>query len=89
MIIYDYISFLSNSKKELYNMEKKSLLRQQINSVPSDALNTPSKEQEQMLETSSQDEQNSNNNTNKKDVTQSLYGVDLPISDVDRTTNKQ
>lgn len=42
-----------------------------------------------MLETSSQDEQNSNNNTNKKDVTQSLYGVDLPISDVDRTTNKQ
>ncbi|HGA0508541.1 TPA: hypothetical protein ACIQMB_000398 [Bacillus pacificus] len=65
-------------------MEKKSLLRQQINSVPSDALNTPSKEQEQMLETSSQDEQNSN----KKDVTQSLYGADLPISDVDRTTNK-
>ncbi|PDZ44576.1 hypothetical protein CON82_18900 [Bacillus wiedmannii] len=89
MIIYDYISFLSNSKKELYNMEKKSLLRQQINSVPSDALNTPSKEQEQMLETSSQDEQNSNNNTNKKDVTQSLDGVDLPILDVDRTTNKQ
>ncbi|HFK1547258.1 hypothetical protein ABEX39_10745 [Bacillus albus] len=66
-------------------MEKKSLLRQQINSVPSDALNTPSKEQEQMLETSSQDEQNSN----KKEVTQSLYGADLPISDVDRTTNKQ
>ncbi len=47
-------------------MEKKSLLSQQINSVPSDALNTPSKEQEQMLETSSQDEQNSNNNANKK-----------------------
>lgn len=66
-------------------MEKKSLLSQQINSVPSDALNTPSKEQEQMLETSSQDEQNSN----KKDVNQSLYGVDLPISDVDRTTNKK
>jgi len=66
-------------------MEKKSLLSQQINSIPSDALNTPSKEQEQMLETSSQDEQNSN----KKDVTQSLYGADLPISDVDRTTNKQ
>ncbi|MGG2934804.1 hypothetical protein ABEO66_11865 [Bacillus pacificus] len=65
-------------------MEKKSLLSEQINSVPSDALNTPSKEQEQMLETSSQDEQNSN----KKDVTQSLYGADLPISDVDRTTNK-
>ncbi|MDF9557161.1 hypothetical protein P5757_16425 [Bacillus tropicus] len=69
-------------------MEKKSLLSQQINSVPSDALNTPSKEQEQMLETSSQDEQNSNNNANKKDVTQILYGTDLPISDVDRTTNK-
>ncbi|MDW3038169.1 MULTISPECIES: hypothetical protein [Bacillus cereus group] len=65
-------------------MEKKSLLRQQINSVPSDALNTPSKEQEQMLETSSQDEQNSN----KKDMNQSLYGADLPISDVDKTTNK-
>ncbi|MCC2388987.1 hypothetical protein [Bacillus pacificus] len=72
-------------------MEKKSLLSQQINSVSSDALNTPSKEQEQMLETSSQDEQtsnNNNNNANKKDVTQSLYGADLPISDVDRTTNK-
>ncbi|EEK85458.1 hypothetical protein bcere0010_9930 [Bacillus cereus ATCC 4342] len=37
-----------------------------------------------MLETSSQDEQNSN----KKDVTKSLYGADLPISDVERTTNK-
>lgn len=61
-------------------MEKKSLLRQQINSVPSDALNTSSKEQEQMLETSSQDEQNSNNNTNKKDVTQGLSGKDFPIS---------
>ena len=65
-------------------MEKKSLLSQQINSVPSDALNTPSKEQEQMLETSSQEEQNSNNNANKKDVTQSLYGAD-----VDSTTNKK
>lgn len=61
-------------------MEKKSLLSQQINSVPSDALNTPSKEQEQMLETLSQDEQNSNNNTNKKDVTQGLSGKDFPIS---------
>lgn len=61
-------------------MEKKSLLSQQINSVPSDALNTPSKEQEQMLETSSQDEQNSNNNTNKKEVTQGLSGKDFPIS---------
>ena len=70
-------------------MEKKSLLSQQINSVPSDALNTPSKEQEQMLETSSQDEQNSNNNANKKDMNESLYGAYLPISDVDRTTNKK
>lgn len=61
-------------------MEKKSLLSQQINSVPSDALNTPSKEQEQMLETSSQDEQNSNNNANKKDDTQGLSGKDFPIS---------
>mgnify|MGYP006863146347 CR=1 FL=1 len=61
-------------------MEKKSLLSQQINSAPSDALNTPSKEQEQMLETSSQDEQNSNNNANKKDVTQGLSRKDFPIS---------
>ncbi|AEW54261.1 hypothetical protein ACS2U0_18840 [Bacillus cereus group sp. BC251] len=42
-----------------------------------------------MLETSSQDEQNSNNNANKKDMNQSLYGAYLPISDVDRTTNKK
>ncbi|HHP5603397.1 TPA: hypothetical protein ACSC58_000247 [Bacillus paranthracis] len=61
-------------------MEKKSLLSQQINSVPSDALNTPSKEQEQMLETLSQDEQNSNNNANKKDDTQGLSGKDFLIS---------
>ncbi|ADY20507.1 group-specific protein [Bacillus thuringiensis serovar finitimus YBT-020] len=33
-----------------------------------------------MLETSSQDEQNSNNNANKKDVTQGLSGKDFPIS---------
>ncbi|MGR5969719.1 hypothetical protein ACT7C1_22970 [Bacillus paranthracis] len=31
-----------------------------------------------MLETSSQDEQNSNNNTNKKDVTQGLSGKRFP-----------
>ncbi|HFJ9402179.1 hypothetical protein [Bacillus cereus group sp. TH260-2LC] len=61
-------------------MEKKNLLSQQINSVPSDALNTPSKEQEEMLETSSQDEQNSNNNANKKDDTQGLSGKVFPIS---------
>ncbi|MBJ3792159.1 hypothetical protein I8J38_26970, partial [Bacillus sp. OA1] len=53
-------------------MDKENPLNQQVNSIPSDALNTPSKEQEQMLETSSQDEQNSNNNANKKDVTQGL-----------------
>ena len=47
-------------------MDKENLLSQQVNSIPSDALNTPSKEQEQLLETSSQNVQNSNNNTNKK-----------------------
>ncbi len=54
-------------------MEKKSLLSQQINSVPSDALNTPSKEQEQMLETSSQDEQTSNNNNANKKMLLKAY----------------
>ncbi|HDR4456086.1 hypothetical protein COJ79_03465 [Bacillus thuringiensis] len=58
----------------------KNLLSQQVNSIPSDALNTPSKEQEQLLETSSQNVQNSNNNTNKKDETQGLSGKDSPIS---------
>ncbi|AAP08119.1 MULTISPECIES: hypothetical protein [Bacillus] len=61
-------------------MDKENLLSQQVNSIPSDALNTPSKEQEQLLETSSQNVQNSNNNTNKKDVTQGLSGKDFPIS---------
>ncbi|PEV52961.1 hypothetical protein COK37_25955 [Bacillus thuringiensis] len=61
-------------------MDKENLLSQQVNSIPSDALNTPSKEQEQLLETSSQNVQNSNNNANKKDVTQSLSGKDSPIS---------
>ncbi|QWG48169.1 hypothetical protein EXW31_28805 (plasmid) [Bacillus mycoides] len=72
-------------------MDKENLLSEQINRVPSDALNTPSKEQEQMLETSSQVEHNpnNNNNVNKKDITQDLYGTDLPISDVDRTTNQK
>ncbi|EJV56422.1 MULTISPECIES: hypothetical protein [Bacillus cereus group] len=73
-------------------MDKENLLSEQINRVPSDALNTPSKEQEQMLETSSQVEHNpnnNNNNVNKKDTTQDLYGTDLPISDVDRTTNQK
>lgn len=67
-------------------MDKENLLSEQINRVPSDALNTPSKEQEQMLETSSQVEHNPNNNN--KDDNQDLYGTDLPISDVDRTKNK-
>ncbi|WP_182812386.1 hypothetical protein [Bacillus sp. ME78] len=61
-------------------MDKENLLSQQVNSLPSDALNTPSKEQEQLLETSSQNVQNSNNNTNKKDVTQGLSRKDFPIS---------
>lgn len=61
-------------------MDKENLLSQQVNSIPSDALNTPSKEQEQLLETSSQNVQNSNNNTNKKDVTQGLSGKVFPIS---------
>ncbi|AOM09818.1 MULTISPECIES: hypothetical protein [Bacillus cereus group] len=61
-------------------MDKENLLSRQVNSIPSDALNTPSKEQEQLLETSSQNVQNSNNNANKKDVTQSLPGKDSLIS---------
>ncbi|KAA0829522.1 hypothetical protein [Bacillus sp. AY2-1] len=61
-------------------MDKENLLSQQVNSIPSDALNTPSKEQEQLLETSSQNVQNSNNNTNKKDETQGLSGKYSPIS---------
>ncbi|HDR4480831.1 TPA: hypothetical protein QCQ09_002413 [Bacillus cereus] len=61
-------------------MDKENLLSQQVNSIPSDALNTPSKEQEQLLETSSQNVQNSNNNVNKKDVTQGLSRKDFPIS---------
>ncbi|QUG84177.1 hypothetical protein [Bacillus nitratireducens] len=71
-------------------MDKENLLSRQINHVPSDALNTPSKAQEQMLETSSQEKHNpSNNHVNKKGITQDLYGTDLPISDVDRTTNQK
>ncbi|MFK4415868.1 hypothetical protein ABH961_004427 [Bacillus sp. RC251] len=68
-------------------MDKENLLSKQINRIPSDALNTPSKEQEQMLETSSQVEHNPNNNN--KDNNQDLYSTDLPISDVDRTKNKK
>ncbi|MEK4836728.1 hypothetical protein [Bacillus sp. FSL L8-0152] len=61
-------------------MDKENLLSQQVTSIPSDALNTPSKEQEQLLETSSQNVQNSNNNANKKDVTQGLSEKNSPIS---------
>ncbi|MGF9853110.1 hypothetical protein ABHN09_16280 [Bacillus paramobilis] len=72
-------------------MDKENLWSEQINRVPSDALNTPSKEQEQMLETSSQVKHNPNNsnNANNKDSSQDLYGTDSPISDVDSTTNKK
>ncbi|MES5953801.1 hypothetical protein QCI42_10070 [Bacillus fungorum] len=66
-------------------MDKENPLSQQVNNIPSDALNTPSKEQEQMLETSSQD----SNNANKKDVTQGLSGTDLSFSDAARTKNKK
>ncbi|MEM5626189.1 hypothetical protein AAHB47_19315 [Bacillus wiedmannii] len=52
--------------------------------MSSDALNTPSKAQEQMQEASQQAHV-----SNKKDSTQSLHRDDLPISDVYRTTNKQ
>ncbi|MGK0536255.1 hypothetical protein [Bacillus sp. 'calajunan'] len=76
-------------------MDKENLLSEQINRVLSDALNTPSKEQEQMLKTSSQVKHNSNNNNNasnkdsNKDSNQDLYSTDSPISDVDRTTNNK
>ncbi len=65
-------------------MDKKDLLSQQLDYVSSDALNTPSKAQEQMQEASQQAHL-----SNKKDSTQPLHGEDLPISDVYRTTNKQ
>ncbi|MGE6343582.1 hypothetical protein ACQKIY_04875 [Bacillus mycoides] len=65
-------------------MDKKDLLSQQLDPVSLDALNTPSKAQEQMQETSQEA-----HDSNKKDSTQALHGEDLPISDVYRTTNKQ
>ncbi|MBK5474413.1 MULTISPECIES: hypothetical protein [Bacillus] len=65
-------------------MDKKDLLSQQLDSVSLDALNTPSKAQEQLQETSQEA-----HNSNKKDSTQALHDEDLPISDVYRTTNKQ
>ena len=54
-------------------MDKENPLNQQVNSIPSDALNTPSKEQEQLLETSSQNVQNSNNNANKRCYSRSIW----------------
>ncbi|EJQ44594.1 hypothetical protein IEE_02784 [Bacillus cereus BAG5X1-1] len=65
-------------------MDKKNLLSQQLDYVSSDALNTPSKAQEQMQETSQEAHDSS-----KKDSTQASHGEDLPISAVYRTTNKQ
>jgi len=65
-------------------MDKKNLLNKQLDYVSSDALNTPSKAQEQMQEASQQA-----HDSNKKDSTQALHGEGLPISDVYRTTNKQ
>ncbi|CUB15177.1 hypothetical protein BN2127_JRS1_05363 [Bacillus cereus] len=70
-------------------MDKENLLSEQINRVPSDALNTPSKEQEQLLKTSSQVKNNPNNNNNNNESNQDLYSTDSPILDVDRTTNKK
>lgn len=54
-------------------MDKEKLVSEQINRVPSDALNTPSKEQEQMQETSSQVEHNPNNNVIIKTYTARIY----------------
>ncbi|HDR8184186.1 TPA: hypothetical protein QC116_003628 [Bacillus thuringiensis] len=54
-------------------MDKKDILSQQPDQVSSDALNTPSKAQEQMQETSQQA-----HTLNKKDSTQSLHVEDLP-----------
>jgi len=64
-------------------MDKKDLLSQQLDHVSSDALNTPSKAQEQMQEASQQAQV-----SNKKDSTESLHVEDLPISVVYKTTNK-
>jgi hypothetical protein len=66
-------------------MNEKNVLSQQLDHVSSDALNTPSKAQEQMEETTNPD----NTNVKKKNITQDLHGVDLPTSDVYRTTNKK
>ncbi|WP_242238201.1 hypothetical protein [Bacillus cereus group sp. BfR-BA-01316] len=70
-------------------MNKKNLLSQQLDDVSSDALNTPSKAQEQMQETSQEAHNPNNTNVKKKDITLDLHDVDLPILDVYRTTNKK
>ncbi|MBM6648281.1 hypothetical protein [Bacillus sp. RIT 809] len=70
-------------------MDEKNLLSQQLDHVSSDALNTPSKAQEQMEETSQEAHNPDNTNVKKKGINQDLHGVDLPISDVYRTTNKK
>ncbi|HHT7240282.1 MULTISPECIES: hypothetical protein [Bacillus] len=50
-------------------MNKKNLLSQQLDDVASDALNTPSKAQEQMQETSQEAHTRNNTNVKKKDIT--------------------
>ncbi|WP_181149458.1 hypothetical protein [Bacillus sp. MYb209] len=50
-------------------MNKKNLLSQQLDDVSSDALNTPSKAQEQMQETSQEAHNPNNTNVKKKDIT--------------------
>lgn len=52
-------------------MDEKNLLSQQLDHVSSDALNTPSKAQEQMEETTNPDK----TNVKKKGATQDLHGV--------------
>ncbi|SCM95439.1 Uncharacterized protein BWINRASL_02845 [Bacillus mycoides] len=52
-------------------MDEKNLLSQQLDHVSSDALNTPSKAQEQMEETTNPD----NTNVKKKSITQDLHGL--------------
>ncbi|WP_433774401.1 hypothetical protein [Bacillus wiedmannii] len=52
-------------------MDEKNVLSQQLDHVSSDALNTPSKAQEQMEETTNPD----NTNVKKKGITQDLHGV--------------
>ncbi|WP_193658360.1 hypothetical protein [Bacillus cereus] len=50
-------------------MDEKNLLSQQLDHVSSDVLNTPSKAQEQMQETSQEAHNPNNTNVKKKDIT--------------------